>query len=70
MPDNILVKSPDIRITFPSAGFRGSTIGSSPGDIHDRGVNLYYWTANGSFNGLLIGDSQVSNGYAVRCIQE
>ncbi|WP_260394419.1 fimbrillin family protein [Elizabethkingia anophelis] len=63
-------KSPDIRITFPSAGFRGSTIGSSPGDIHDRGVNLYYWTANGSFNGLLIGDSQVSNGYAVRCIQE
>ncbi|MDV2446695.1 hypothetical protein CMU93_04175 [Elizabethkingia anophelis] len=63
-------KSPDIRLTFPAAGFRGSTIGSGPGEIYDRGVNLHYWTANGTFNGLFIGNSEISNGYSVRCIQE
>ncbi|MDX8571490.1 fimbrillin family protein [Elizabethkingia sp. HX QKY] len=64
-------KSPDVRLTFLSAGFRGSTTGSASGEIIGRGNGMYYWTANGAFNGLFFNrDTQVGNGYAVRCIQE
>lgn len=63
-------KSPDIWLTFPAAGFRGSSVGAEPGQIIGRGRGLYYWTANGTFNGLIIGNAQISNGYSVRCIQE
>lgn len=64
-------RSPDVQLTFPTAGYRAT--GNYSGQIMGRGSQVSYWTTTRSFTGSSSPTTQPvssSLGYPIRCIQE